>query len=106
MNSITSKPKAGLGDIENIRTVLGLLKVPKVVRAARNVFQAAAMRASPSTDSLASSHSAPVPMALCDGIADDVDPSVQKASCFIQVETLENKFEALNSLRMEILAEA
>ena len=103
MNSITLKPKAGLGDIEAIRTVLGLLKVPKVVRAARNVFQAAAMRASPSTDSLASSHS---PMALCDGIADDVDPSVQKASCFIQVETLENKFEALNSLRMEILAEA
>lgn len=97
MNSITSKPKAGLGDIEAIRTVLGLLKVPKVMRVAR-VF-----RTSPSTDSLASSHS---PMALCDGIADDVDPSVQKASCFIQVETLENKFEALKTLRMEILAEA
>lgn len=75
-----------MGDIETIWTVIATLKVVKV--RSTEVFK---------------KYSAPE--ALCNGSAEGGDPSVEKSSCFIQVDTLENKLEALGMLRMEIEAQ-
>lgn len=75
-----------MGDTEAIWTVPGTQKVVKVSRT--KVFK---------------KYSAP--LALCNGSAEGGDASVEKSSCFIEVDTLENQLEALKMLRMEIEAQ-
>ena len=45
------------------------------------------------------------PLALCNGSDEGDDPSEEKSSCSMQVDTLENQLQELRMLRMEIQAQ-
>ena len=45
------------------------------------------------------------PLALCNGSDEGDNPSVEKSSCSMQVDTLENQLQELRMLRMEIQAQ-
>ena len=95
MNFATSEPKASIGQIEAIKHVISLMKV-------QNLKIAKPSKRSGSSDSLASGSpmaSSHGPLALCDGPCDG------KSSCFVQVESLQEKLAAMQSLRMEIEAQ-
>ena len=84
MNFATSEPKASTHQVEAIKGVISLLRVQKLK-----------MRRCGSSDRLASE-----PLALCDGPPPDIT-----SSCFVQVESLQEKLAVMQRLRMEIEAQ-
>jgi len=84
LNFATSEPKAASHQIVAIKSVISVLSVQKLK-----------MKKSGSSDRLASG-----PLALCDGPPPDIT-----SSCFVQVESLQEKLAAMQRLRMEIEAQ-
>jgi len=84
LNFATSEPKASTIQIQAIKRVISIMSVQKLK-----------MKKSGSSDRLASG-----PLALCDGPPPDIT-----SSCFVQVESLQEKLAAMQRLRMEIEAQ-
>lgn len=94
MNSRAAKPKASLGETEAIKTVLGVLKVKGLIIP---VKRAASIG---SVGSAGSGSGSEPCLALCDGTVVDGAAS----SSMVQVQSLEDSFAALKSLRLEVEA--
>ena len=95
MNFTTSEPKASVVHIEAIKRVISVMKVQKL-KLAKPLKKSGSSDRLASGSPLAPSHG---PLALCDG------PCDEKSSCFVQVESLQEKLAAMQSLRTEIEAQ-
>jgi hypothetical protein len=84
LNFATSEPKAGTHQVEAIKGVISLLRVQKLK-----------MKKCGSSDRLASE-----PLALCDSPPPDIT-----SSCSVQVESLQEKFAAMQRLTIDIEAQ-
>ena len=95
MNFRTSEPKANTGQLRLIKHVIAEVKVHKT----RAIKQ---MKKSGSAESVASGS----PLALCDGHLALCDGPVDgESDGFCEVEVLQEKLAAIQSLRMEIEAQ-